>query len=245
MSAGMTESLFDNHKFRPRGSSDSRSPCPALNALANHDYIPHNGRDITFITLIQAMVLVYNISYPLAFLLTLVAFLTYGKLSSHSYQWTVDLDSLSQRGSWMVAHDGALVHPDGRPSTSPDPTRVKNIIHQASTACDSEGRLKGGLDLFEIVRIRTQKVDSHAHPKLNGYHEQISLGECSLLWEVFRNPGGLVIPTCSLEQLLGQEHLPDGWWNIRPKKAVGLLQARKTANEIDILSKKYEKEAGI
>ena len=30
---------FDNHKFRPRDPSDSRSPCPALNALANHGYM--------------------------------------------------------------------------------------------------------------------------------------------------------------------------------------------------------------
>ena len=142
----------------------------------------------------------------------------------------------------MIAHDGSLVHPDERPSTAPDPTRVKNIIHQASTACDSKGRLKGGLDLLEIVRIRTQRVDSCAHPRLNGFHNQVSLGECSLLWEVFRNPARMVIPTCSLEKLLGQEHLPDGWWDSRPKKAVGLLQARKTANEIDILCKKYEEE---
>ncbi|KAI1114185.1 putative chloroperoxidase [Nemania sp. NC0429] len=31
---------------RPR-STDSRSPCPMLNTLANHGYLPHNGRNIT------------------------------------------------------------------------------------------------------------------------------------------------------------------------------------------------------
>ncbi|KAI0111086.1 putative chloroperoxidase [Nemania sp. FL0031] len=28
-------------------STDSRSPCPMLNTLANHGYLPHNGRNIT------------------------------------------------------------------------------------------------------------------------------------------------------------------------------------------------------
>ena len=29
--------------FVPPGSSDLRGPCPGLNALANHNYLPHNG----------------------------------------------------------------------------------------------------------------------------------------------------------------------------------------------------------
>jgi hypothetical protein len=31
------------HAFHPPTASDQRGPCPALNALANHGYIPHNG----------------------------------------------------------------------------------------------------------------------------------------------------------------------------------------------------------
>lgn len=31
------------HAFVPPGSSDLRGPCPGLNAMANHNYIPHNG----------------------------------------------------------------------------------------------------------------------------------------------------------------------------------------------------------
>ncbi|KAI0019673.1 Chloroperoxidase [Xylariomycetidae sp. FL0641] len=35
-----------NPYVRP-SSSDSRGPCPMLNTLANHGYLPHNGHDIT------------------------------------------------------------------------------------------------------------------------------------------------------------------------------------------------------
>jgi hypothetical protein len=31
------------HAFVAPGSSDLRGPCPGLNAMANHGYIPHNG----------------------------------------------------------------------------------------------------------------------------------------------------------------------------------------------------------
>jgi hypothetical protein len=36
-------STTGDHAFVPPGSSDLRGPCPGLNAMANHAYIPHNG----------------------------------------------------------------------------------------------------------------------------------------------------------------------------------------------------------
>lgn len=40
--------------FAPAAEGDLRSPCPALNALANHNILPHNGRDISRQMLIDA-----------------------------------------------------------------------------------------------------------------------------------------------------------------------------------------------
>ena len=148
----------------------------------------------------------------------------------------------------MIAHDGSFVHPDGKPSTAPDPTLVENLLHQASTARNPKGDLKGGLDFVDIVRIRTKRVLSTAHPKLNGYHNHISLGECSLLWEVLGDhPGTLdgIVTTSKLQQWLGEEQLPDGWWNsVRPKETIGLLRVRKRVNEVAKLSKQIEVEEG-
>lgn len=36
-------STTDAHAFVAPGPSDLRGPCPGLNAMANHGYIPHNG----------------------------------------------------------------------------------------------------------------------------------------------------------------------------------------------------------
>lgn len=31
------------HAFKAPGATDQRGPCPGLNAMANHGYLPHNG----------------------------------------------------------------------------------------------------------------------------------------------------------------------------------------------------------
>lgn len=38
--------------WKPAGPGDVRSPCPGLNALANHGFLNHNGKDITIPQLI-------------------------------------------------------------------------------------------------------------------------------------------------------------------------------------------------
>ncbi|PPR00770.1 hypothetical protein CVT26_012396 [Gymnopilus dilepis] len=88
------------HEYRPCPPTGCRSPCPALNTLANHDYMyvhsntsllfaltpiallsSREGYDLSFFDLVNAIVHVYNLSYALAGFLTLVGFLTCGRLS--------------------------------------------------------------------------------------------------------------------------------------------------------------------
>ncbi|PFH62843.1 hypothetical protein XA68_11624 [Ophiocordyceps unilateralis] len=40
------------NKVYPRAPGDSRSACPGLNALANHDFIPHSGKGLTMTDLV-------------------------------------------------------------------------------------------------------------------------------------------------------------------------------------------------
>ncbi|KAJ7104585.1 Peroxidase, family 2-domain-containing protein [Mycena crocata] len=47
--------------FIPPTSTDLRGPCPALNALANHGYLPRNGKNVTIRGVLQASYDVYNI----------------------------------------------------------------------------------------------------------------------------------------------------------------------------------------
>ncbi|ETS88094.1 hypothetical protein PFICI_01922 [Pestalotiopsis fici W106-1] len=45
----------EGHEWQAPGDSDSRAPCPMLNSLANHGYLPRDGLNIDADTLIQAL----------------------------------------------------------------------------------------------------------------------------------------------------------------------------------------------
>ena len=93
-------------------------------------------------------------------------------------------------------------------------------------------------------RIHTENALSTAHPRFSRYHEQVLLGEACLLWDVLRDRTmGItkegVIPTHMLQQWLGKEQLPDGWWDYSG-------QGRWEMKLLDCpMSKQIEEEAGI
>ncbi|OTB00448.1 hypothetical protein M426DRAFT_324312 [Hypoxylon sp. CI-4A] len=43
------------HPWKAPGPNDFRGPCPMLNTLANHGFLPHDGRNITKDTVVNAM----------------------------------------------------------------------------------------------------------------------------------------------------------------------------------------------
>ncbi|KAL4891082.1 Chloroperoxidase [Aspergillus ambiguus] len=54
--------FFDpaGHEFRAPGPFDSRSPCPGLNALANHGYLPRDGKNLDYEAINKAAQDAYN-----------------------------------------------------------------------------------------------------------------------------------------------------------------------------------------
>ncbi|KAF8153922.1 hypothetical protein B0H34DRAFT_661502 [Crassisporium funariophilum] len=265
--------LLVDHEFRRSQPGGSRSPCPALNALANHGYISREGTGIKFWELTKVMVDVYNITYPLAILLSLAGFITCGKVSSPPIEpmksrsasnsrnswkeklvkpiqrllkpltsllrvsWTLDLGWLTQRGASKIAHDASLVHPSGVTSTAPDAKLLEDVLSYASTVRGPDGALKNGLDLRDIAHLHAGRVQSALTP-LSNLHRQIAFGECGLIWEMLKGRDS-VVPTARLQQWLGEERLPDGWWDkdgVRPKIPVGLFRARKTADMVGAMA---------
>ncbi|GLB44255.1 putative peroxidase, family 2 [Lyophyllum shimeji] len=140
--------LCKDFAFIPPNTSSSRSPCPALNALANHGYIARDGKNIRFWTLLRATQHVYNLSFPLALLLTTVGYITCGTVclfpphAPHDDEPrgvlaaitrflpcpTLNLASLSAQGPLKIAHDASLVHADDASSCAPDPALVTQLL---------------------------------------------------------------------------------------------------------------------
>lgn len=64
-------SVTGDHAWQAPGEGDQRGPCPGLNALANHGYIPRDGV-VSLLGAVRAMNDVYGISLELATLLAVM-----------------------------------------------------------------------------------------------------------------------------------------------------------------------------
>ncbi|CAB4433067.1 unnamed protein product [Rhizophagus irregularis] len=92
-------------EYRPPGENDVRSPCPALNCLANHGFLPRSGKDFSMSELIEALNKGFNTSRAFASVQTLGAFTMYGKLFQK-----MSLSDLQRHG--ILEHDASLSRQD-------------------------------------------------------------------------------------------------------------------------------------
>lgn len=67
---------FDFGKWKKAGQDDLRCGCPAMNSIANHGFINHNGRNLTVADVVPVMVDVFHLSEELATIVTNLAMLT-------------------------------------------------------------------------------------------------------------------------------------------------------------------------
>ncbi|UKZ79853.1 hypothetical protein TrVFT333_007616 [Trichoderma virens FT-333] len=60
LATGLPNYHVKGHEWLPAGPRDSRSPCPGLNVLANHGWLPRSGKNIDLPTLQAAVSGAYN-----------------------------------------------------------------------------------------------------------------------------------------------------------------------------------------
>ncbi|KAE9399425.1 Cloroperoxidase [Gymnopus androsaceus JB14] len=235
----------DRSYIRPDGIMDARAPCPGLNTLANHGYIPRSGRDISFLLLLRAIQEVYNISLPISVdvnrtgVPNLCSVPAKMEWSFPSISYTLTLSSLCALGPGLkIAHRASLVHSD-HPRETPDLNTLWDFLcfarfHSQSASLSSpvsetrqKPMLTGGLTLHDLASIRVSREAALPNKfKLNAVHEQVALGETSTSDIDMERP----IPLSHLAQWFGEERIPDGW--MRPAKVVGLFDARRVAGRL-------------
>ncbi|PGH07283.1 hypothetical protein GX51_01827 [Blastomyces parvus] len=94
-------------RWRPPGPGDVRGPCPALNSLANHGILPHNGKQMTYPTLLKGILEGLNVGFDL----TLVAG-TGGMIGAKNpLQLYFNLDDLANH-DLFAEHDASLSRSD-------------------------------------------------------------------------------------------------------------------------------------
>ncbi|KAJ3834285.1 hypothetical protein F5878DRAFT_630941 [Lentinula raphanica] len=77
-------STTGQHAFVPPGPDDRRGPCPGLNAMANHGYIPHNGF-ATIDEFVQGTHEVFGMGQDLALVLSVYGTVLDGDILSASF----------------------------------------------------------------------------------------------------------------------------------------------------------------
>lgn len=89
---GKKKTAAVDHSWQPPTPTDRRSPCPMLNALANHGYLPRDGKDVSLADLVTGFKESINLAPEATFLVTVKAL----QASSTGNFLTLHLDDLNK-----------------------------------------------------------------------------------------------------------------------------------------------------
>jgi len=89
-----------------RGPPEGRSPCPGLNILANHGYLPRDGKNISNERMEAALMAGFNMTHPLASFVTSIILKSVGRPGATTF----DLADLRMHNA--IEHDVSLTRYD-------------------------------------------------------------------------------------------------------------------------------------
>ncbi|PYH44730.1 peroxidase family protein [Aspergillus saccharolyticus JOP 1030-1] len=96
----------DISHWKPAGPDDDRGPCPMMNTLANHNFLPHDGRNITRPKLIEALGAALNFTSSLSSVMFDMAIVVNPEPNATYFT----LDQLNQHN--ILEHDASLSRAD-------------------------------------------------------------------------------------------------------------------------------------
>ena len=94
--------------WSPPGPGDVRSPCPGLNALANHGILPHNGKGMTLPILIKGLKDGMNVGADFATAIGAAGILS---VPANLLAMSFDLNDLDEH-NFPIEHDASLSRAD-------------------------------------------------------------------------------------------------------------------------------------
>jgi hypothetical protein len=207
------------YEWTPKRHGESRSPCPALNAMANHGYLPHDGRDLSLVTIICATRKAYHLTWPLAIFLVVG-----GYVLLHRW-WKIDLEDLDLHNA--VEHNASLAHEDAdltqNPSYAPSTVNVSMLDQLLNDSAD--GMVMTAVD---IARARVRREATYGPGAIDSVHQEIARGEMALALGIFGK--GTAIPLEFLRVWFQEERLPDGW--VKNEKRLGLCETIRLSSDI-------------
>ncbi|KAJ7579512.1 Chloroperoxidase [Mycena floridula] len=200
-------------------STDLRSPCPALNTLANHGFLPRDGRGLTVESVLQAGLDGFNIQEDVLFLAAKL-----GMASSTAFD-TFTLDdiklyeaSLSTHVSVYgfdshnnIEHDASLSRGD---------FALGDNLHFNETIYQALANSNPGVDYFNTTsagQVQKQRLEESqaTNPQLINTSKEFGLrsGQSALYLSIMGNPLTGVAPKEFVNIFFREERMPieEGW----------------------------------
>ncbi|KAK1233465.1 hypothetical protein PQX77_003361 [Marasmius sp. AFHP31] len=193
---------FSSYPWMAAGPDDLRSPCPGLNALANHGFLPRDGRNISIPMILDATEKAFNFERTVLSLIAKVGLLTSPDKD------TMSLENLRFHGN--IEHDASLSREDDA---------IGDNLHFNETIFTTLANSNPGSDVYnttsagQVMKIRL--ADSIArNPNLtNTIAQAQGRSGTSALYLVTMGGVTGVAPKEFVQVLFREERLPikEGW----------------------------------
>lgn len=105
---GTASAQLTDYPYQAPTSSDSRSNCPGLNALANHGLLPRDGKNIDLAALAKGTYLGFSLAEDAARLVGTVGL----QASTTGNAASFNLADLNQHDPQVIEHDGSMTRED-------------------------------------------------------------------------------------------------------------------------------------
>ncbi|KAK7049805.1 hypothetical protein VNI00_005235 [Paramarasmius palmivorus] len=224
-------------EYIPPKEGDSRSACPALNAMANHGIFPRDGKNITFKELSAKVHETYNFAPSFCFFVPNYAA---GFLKRDYNKDKFDLEELSLHNA--IEHDGSVTREDAHFNPDQSKPHVPFVEELLASATGKDADGKPLLTIDDISRYTAKRrADSQANnPEftLATVHKFFGSSNNATMIRIF---GGKVD---DLRAMLIDERIPEGWESsCQWRKGLTMASFNMTALKVEKTTEKYEKGA--
>ncbi|RPD61709.1 Cloroperoxidase [Lentinus tigrinus ALCF2SS1-7] len=210
-------------KYSPPAEGDSRSPCPGLNAMANHGILPRNGKNIKFADLHTAIKNTYNISAPFSHFLPRGAAQLLDRDLAHD---SFDLSDVSVHN--MIEHDASFCRDEIYRDVTQANIASSVLEGMLSSATGAGGRLTASDMSRFLGKRRVQCRNDNPQFSLSLGQKFIGSTNAAFILKVF---GGIVE---DLRAFLLEERLPEGWEpRVRHRAGLTMTEINLTIGQVE------------
>ncbi|KAG4434921.1 hypothetical protein IFR05_009590 [Cadophora sp. M221] len=195
--------------WTPPGPNDVRSPCPGLNSLANHGFLPHNGQGLTIPILIKGLKDGLNVGTDFSTVIGSAGLLA---VPNNPLTTSFTLKDI-RKHNFPIEHDASLSRADFNLDNGDNWMFNQSIFDTVLQYYN--GMTETSIPVASAAKYNRVKTEQARDPKFTYTPQQyvLSYGETALYLSTMGNPTTGVAPVEWVKVFFEQERLPynEGW----------------------------------